>query len=216
MKIPTLFQSKGNDEAKSREPWNKGKIIGQRPPLKQQEIWTIRTRLNMLPGSKRHLAMFNLAIDSKLRGCDLLGLKVKDIFNGSDVLRRAMTVQRKTSSPVQFEITRETRKSLKNWIRAKGLCTESYLFPSSIKKDHHLSTRQYLRIVKRWVSLAGLDPKTYATHTMRRTKATLIYRKSGNLRAVQILLGHKKIESTVRYLGVEVDDALQMAEDLEV
>lgn len=215
MNLSSMFSVKSYTGVNKKPPWNKGRVIGQRPPLKLQDIWSIRTRLKMLK-DKRQLAMFNLAIDSKLRACDLMNLKVSDVHNGCKVLNRAMIVQQKTSSPVQFEITEETRKSLQSWITSKGLLPGNYLFPSSLKKNAHLTTRQYARIVKQWIVLAGLDPKTYATHSMRRTKATLIYKKNKNLRAVQILLGHKKIESTVRYLGVEVDDALKMAEDIEV
>ncbi len=132
-------------------PWNKGKLLGQKPPLKLNEIWAIRIRLQ-LDHRARELALFNLAIDSKLRGCDLVGLRVHDVVQGSHVAARAI----------------------------------------------------------------GLDPAAYGTHSMRRTKPTLIYRRTRNLRAVQLLLGHSKLESTVRYLGIEVDDALEIAEQTEV
>ena len=93
---------------------------------------------------------------------------------------------------------------------------DSRWFRSRFKASKHLSTRQYARIVARWVSGIGLDPANYGTHSLRRTKATLIYRKTRNLRAVQLLLGHVKLESTVRYLGIEVDDALDIAERIEL
>ncbi|MGQ2917149.1 tyrosine-type recombinase/integrase [Rhizobium oryzihabitans] len=99
------------------------------------------------------------------------------------------------------------------WFRKDGA---GYLFPSRRKMSHHLSTRQYARIVHRWVASIGLDANAYGTHSMRRTKAVQIYKKTGNLRAVQILLGHTKLESTVRYLGVEVEDALRIAEQIEL
>ncbi len=198
-----------------KEPWNKGRLIGQRPPLKLREIWAIRIRLQ-IQDRTRDLALFNLAIDSKLRSCDLVTLKVRDISTSGSVAKRAMVVQQKTQQPVQFEITEQTRDALKSWISMAGLNYADYLFPSRIKNSPHLSTRQYSRIVKSWVALIGLDPEIYGTHSMRRTKATLIYRRTKNLRAVQLLLGHTKLESTVRYLGVEVDDALEMAEQTEI
>lgn len=123
-------------------------------------------------------------------------------------------MQRKTQQPVQFEITEQTREALADWIQHARL-SENYLFPSRISSSEHLSTRQYARIVKAWVTSIGLDPSIYGTHTLRRTKASLIYRRTKNLRAVQLLLGHTKLESTVRYLGIEVDDALEMAEQTE-
>ncbi len=197
------------------EPWNKGKIIGQKPPLKIQEIWAIRVRLQIF-NKLRDLALFNLAIDSKLRSCDLVKLKIRDISHGSQILKRAMVLQQKTSQPVQFKITKQTRDSILAWVEKKRLGHEDYLFPSRSRQGDHLSTRQYARIVKTWISSIGLDPSDYGTHSMRRTKATLIYRRTKNLRAIQLLLGHTKLESTVRYLGIEVDDALEMAEQTDV
>ena len=196
-------------------PWNKGKLIGQRPPLKQQEIWSIRIRLQ-LNKNLRDLALFNLAIDSKLRSCDLLKLRVRDISSSNGIAKRAMVMQQKTQQPVQFEITKQTRESLGQWIGHSAMPLDSYLFKSRLSTSARLSTRQYSRIVKGWVEMIGLDPCVYATHSLRRTKATLIYKRTKNLRAVQILLGHTKLESTVRYLGVEVDDALEIAEQTEV
>jgi integrase len=164
----------------------------------------------------RDLALFNLAIDSKLRGCDLVRLRVCDVVNGNRVGSRAAIVQKKTGRPVQFEITGQTRDAIASWIECAGLRGDQFLFPSRVRWSPHLSTRQYARIVKSWVASIGLDPKEFGTHSMRRTKATLIYRKSKNLRAVQLLLGHTKLESTIRYLGIEVDDALEIAERTEV
>ncbi|MDD2801168.1 MAG: tyrosine-type recombinase/integrase [Methylococcales bacterium] len=196
-------------------PWNKGKLIGQKAPLKLKEIWAIRIHLQMA-NNTRELALFNLAIDSKLRGCDLVKLKVCDVAQVGRVSSRAIIMQQKTHRPVQFEITEQTRDSLANWISHAHLKSDEYLFPSRIHNSPHLSTRQYARIVEHWVKSIGLDPAAYGTHTMRRTKATLIYRRTKNLRAVQILLGHTKLESTVRYLGIEVDDALEISEQTEI
>ena len=196
-------------------PWNKGKLVGQKLPLKLREIWAIRIRLQ-LANRKRDLALFNLAIDSKLRGSDLVTLKVSDVSNSGVVSSRAMVMQQKTSQPVQFEITEGTRDSVAELIAESGASASDYLFPSRLSASPHLSTRQYARIVEQWVTDIGLDGGMYGTHSLRRTKPTLIYKRTGNLRAVQLLLGHTKLESTVRYLGVEVDDALEIAEQTEV
>jgi len=196
-------------------PWNKGKLVGQKPPLKLKEIWAIRIRLQ-LDHRARELALFNLAIDSKLRGCDLLGLRVHDVIQGSHVAARAIVMQKKTQRPVQFEITEQSRESVTAWIKEAHRKPEQFLFPSRMSESPHLSTRQYSRIVGSWVESIGLDPAAYGTHSMRRTKPTLIYRRTKNLRAVQLLLGHTKLESTVRYVGIEVDDALEIAEQTEV
>ena len=197
------------------DPWNKGKLVGQKPPLKQEQIWSIRIRLEM---SKkfRDLALFNLALDSKLRGCDLVKLLVRDVSNGSDILTRTQVVQQKTKRPVMFEITPKTRESLANWIKIKNLSSLDYLFQSRRNSSEHITTRHYARLVKDWVSSIGLDQTAYGTHSLRRTKPTIIYRQTKNLRAVQILLGHTSLESTVRYLGVEVDDALELSEHIEI
>jgi integrase len=198
-----------------QQAWNRGRNTGQKAPFKRQEVWAIRFRLQ-LASRKRDLALFNLAIDSKLRGCDLVSLKVRDICNGDEVLPRAKVVQRKTGKPVQFEITVQTRSTVGAWIANAQLSQEDYLFPTGVDRVSHLSTRQYARLVNLWAAQIGLDPSNYGTHSLRRTKASLIYRKSKNLRAVQLLLGHTKLESTVRYLGVEVEDALMLSEQTEV
>jgi integrase len=196
-------------------PWNKDKFIGQKAPLKLKDIWAIRVRLQ-LGGRTRDLALFNLAIDSKLRACDLVKLRVRDIAHGNQIASRAIVLQQKTQRSVQFEITEPTRTSISAWIDAARLRTDDFLFPSRLAESPHLSTRQYARIVHHWVSEIGLDSTLYGTHTMRRTKVSLIYRRTKNLRAVQLLLGHTKLESTVRYLGIEVDDALEMSEQTEI
>jgi len=198
-----------------REAWNKGKLVGQKPPLKPKDIWAIRIQLQNAH-RERDLAMFNLAIDSKLRGCDLVNLRVRDITHGNQIMARAMVIQRKTQRPVQFELTEPTRTAVIAWIEKAKLKPEQYLFPSRLARSPHVSTRQYARIVYQWVAAIGLDPTIYGTHTMRRTKATLIYKRTKNLRAVQILFGHTKLESTVRYLGIEVDDALEISEQTEI
>lgn len=130
-------------------------------------------------------------------------------------MRCAIVMQRKVHRPVQFEVTDITRQALLAWIDHAKLSSNAFLFPSRVAESPHLSTRQYARIVRRWVASIGPDVVAYGTHTMRRTTATLIYRRTKNLRAVQLLLGRAKLESTVRYLGIEVDDPLEIAEQTE-
>jgi integrase len=209
------MQAKDYSTYSSSTPWNKGKIVGQKRPFKLQEVWAIRIRLQ-LASQIRDLGLFDLAIDSKLRGCDLVALRVSDVAYGQSLLHRAIVLQRKTQRHVQFEITEPTRTAVAAWIAKASLRQNDYLFPSRKHESPHLSTRQYARIVDRWVRSIDLDPAEYGTHTLRHTKATLIYKRTKNLRAVQLLLGHIKLESTVRYLGIEVDDALEIAEQMEV
>jgi site-specific recombinase XerD len=203
------------DRGDHRRPWNKGKLVGQKAPLRLKEIWAIRIRLQLAERT-RELALFNLAVDSKLRACDLVKLSVADVTHGDRMALRTIVMQQKTQRPVQFEITEQTRDAVAAWVRHADLHSGNFLFPSRLRASPHLSTRQYARIVRHWVNESGLDPAAYGTHTLRRTQASLIYRRTKNLRAVQLLLGHTKLESTVRYLGIEVDDALEMAEQTEV
>lgn len=198
-----------------QSPWNKGKLIGQKSPLRLKDVWAIRIRLQ-LAQKIRDLALFNLALDCKLRGCDLVKLKLRDISHGSQLLSRATILQQKTHKPVQFEITEPTREALSNWIEKAHISQDSFLFPSRSKASPHITTRQYARIVKCWLKLIGLDISNYGTHSMRRTKVSLIYKRTKNIRAIQLLLGHTKLESTVRYLGIEVNDALEISEQTEI
>ncbi|EDZ99420.1 integrase family protein [Burkholderia sp. H160] len=199
----------------THEAWNKGKLVGQKPPLRPKDVWAIRIHLQNAH-AVRDLALFNLAIDSKLRGCDLVSLRVRDVIRGDQVLLRTQVVQRKTQRPVQFELTEPTRLAVSSWLQKATLRPEQYLFPSRLSASPHLSTRQYARMIRRWAGAAGLDPTVYGTHSTRRTKATLIYKRTKNLRAVQLLLGHSKVESTIRYIGIEVDDALEISEQTEI
>lgn len=198
-----------------RRPWNKGLIVGQKRPLLPRQVWSIRVRLEM-SGSARDLALFNLAIDSKLRASDLVRLKIEDICSGALVRDRGVVVQQKTGRPVQFEITEVTRQSVERLLAGYPSDEGGYLFRSRSHGRPHISSRQYARIVHRWIRNIGLDDRGFGTHSLRRTKVAQLYRKTGNLRAVQLLLGHAKIETTVRYLGVEVDDALRLAEQIEL
>ena len=198
-----------------REPWNKGKLIGPKPPLRPKHVWAIRTKLQ-LEKRIRDLALFNLAIDSKLRGCDVVSIRVEDVAPRGYALDRATVRQRKTGRPVKFELTEQTREAIDTYLRKTDCTNGQYLFPGRACSDSHLTTRQYARLLGDWLESVGLDRSVYGTHSLRRTKATLIYKRTGNLRAVQLLLGHTKIESTVRYLGIEVDDALEIAEQVDV
>ena len=201
-------------ETTKSQPWNNGRFTGPKPPLQPRHVWAIRTQLQFA-GRKRDLALFNLAIDSKLRGCDLVRLKVEDVAPRGYALDRATVRQRKTGRPVKFELTEQTRLSIDDYLRVQPRKPLQNLF-SGRREASNLSTRQYARLLEGWLSAIDLDPSAFGTHSLRRTKATLIYRRTGNLRAVQLLLGHTKIESTVRYLGVEVDDALNIAEQVDI
>jgi integrase len=204
-----------DDMAAKRTPWNKGKLTGAKPPLRPKHVWSIRTKLQVA-GQTRDLAMFNLAIDSKLRGCDVVALKVEDVAPSGYSVDRATVRQKKTGQPVRFEITEQTRQAVDDYLRVTGKKPGEFMFTGRRGPGRSMTTRQYARLVSEWIASIGLDPHLFGTHSLRRTKATLIYRRTGNLRAVQLLLGHTKIESTVRYLGIEVDDALAIAEQVDI
>ena len=203
------------DPGAKRRPWNAGKKLGAKRALKPQQVWAVRFRLDQ-DRLLRDRAMFDLAIDSKLRGCDLVKMKVGDLLIGGRVRSRAIVVQQKTGRPVQFELLDCARTSILAWLERRGGALDDFVFPSRIDCARHISTRQYARLVDEWVTAVGLRREDYGTHSLRRTKAAIIYKQTGNLRAVQILLGHDKIESTVRYLGVDVEDALTLAEHTEI
>ncbi len=210
MQVPNL------PAIRPRQPaWNKGRIVGQKRPLLPKHVWAIRVRLEIAE-NRRDLALFNTAVDSKLRVCDLVQLKVCDVFAAGQPKERASILQSKTGKPVRFEITEGTRASLKQWRADPMMIGQEYLWPGRFHEPLHISTRQYARLVRDWVTSIGLEPSAYGTHSMRRTKVAEIYRKTGNLRAVQLLLGHTKMDSTVRHLGVELEDALAIAETIEI
>ncbi len=195
--------------------WHDRRVIGPKLPLKLKEIWGIRIRLQ-LANDIRDLALFDMGLDSKLRGCDLVKLRLGDVTIGRSIRSRCVVIQQKTSRPVQFEITDACRESLLAWLEKRGTRPDDWLFPSRSNRGGHLTTRQYGRLVDDWVTMIGLNPSNYGTHSMRRTKVALIYKKTGNLRACQLLLGHSKLESTVRYLGVDIDDAISLSENIEI
>jgi len=198
-----------------RRPWNAGRKLGAKRALKPQQVWAIRFWLDR-EQRLRDRAMFDLAIDSKLRGCDVVKVKIGELVSGGQIRSRAIVIQQKTGRPVQFELLGPSRASMLAWLNCRGGTLDDFAFPSRIDHAQHISTRQYARLVDEWVTGIGLRPEDYGTHSLRRTKASIIYKQTGNLRAVQILLGHTKIESTVRYLGVDVEDALTLAEGMEV
>ena len=193
-----------------RVPWNRGKVTGAKPPLRPKHVWAIRTKLQ-IDRLTRDLALFNLAIDSKLRGCDLVAVRVDDVAPNGYAVDRASVRQKKTGRPV----TEPTRQAIDDYIKLEDKKLREFLFTGR-RPGQGMTTRQYARLLSEWLTSVGLDPHLYGTHSLRRTKATLIYRRTGNLRAVQLLLGHTKIESTVRYLGIEVDDAIAIAEQVDV
>lgn len=199
----------------ARPAWNAGKMVGTKRPLTQKQIWAVRFFLER-EGRLRDRALFDLAIDSKLRGCDLVKIKIGDLVSGAEIRTRAIVIQQKTGRPVQFELTADVRASLLTWLERRGGTIDDYAFPSRVDHAGHLSTRQYARLVDEWVTAIGLRRAEYGTHSMRRTKASMIYKATGNLRAIQILLGHTKIENTVRYLGVDIEDALTLSERTEI
>jgi len=210
-----MGHSEFDPAANERRPWNAGRMVGVKRALKPQQVSAIR----FWPDHERRLrdrAMFDLAIDSKLRGCDVVKVKIGNLVSGGRIRSRAIVIQQKTARPVQFELLEPARGSILAWLERRGGTIEESAFPSRIDHTGHISTRQYARLVDEWVTGIGLRPEDYGTHSLRRTKASIIYKQTGNLRAVQILLGHTKIESTVRDLGIDVEDALALAEGTEV
>ena len=201
--------------ARERRAWNAGRKVGAKRALKPRQVWAVRFFLDQHQ-RVRDRALFDLAIDSKLRGCDVVKIKIGDLVIGSQIRTRAIVIQQKTGRPVQFELMDDARASLLAWLESRGGKLDDYAFPSRVDHAAHLSTRQYARLVDEWVTGTGLRREEYGTHSLRRTKASIIYKATGNLRAVQILLGHTKIENTVRYLGVDVEDALTLSEGTEI
>ena len=210
-----MGRSEYDPRASDYKAWNAGKLVGAKRALKPQQVWAIRFLLDR-DRRVRDRALFDLAIDSKLRGCDVVKIKIGELVSGGHVRSRAIVMQQKTGRPVQFEILEPARTTILAWLERRGGAVDDFAFPSRIDHAAHISTRQYARLVDEWVVGIGLHAEDYGTHSLRRTKASIIYKRTGNLRAVQILLGHTKIESTVRYLGVDVEDALTLAEGTEL
>lgn len=198
-----------------RRAWNAGRIIGPKPPLKPMHVWAIRQQLRNA-GKIRDLALFDCALDAKLRGCDLVKLRVSDVPQGGVVRQRTTVIQQKTGRPVPFEITEATREALIAWLGVRGRRQDDWLFPSRSRPGEHVATRRYARLVDQWVSMIDLNPERFGTRSLRRTKVALVYEKTGNIRVRQLLLGHRKLDSTVRYLGIKVDDALTLSEQIDL
>jgi len=174
-----------------------GEVDRIEAPLKTKDVWSIRTKLQV-ERRTRDLAMFNLAIDSKLRGCDVVSLRVEDVAPHGITVDRATVRQRKTGHPVRFELSEQTREAVDDYIRSAPRRAGEFLFPSRRQPGRCLTTRQCSRLVSAGIAGSDLDPVLYSTHSLRRTKATLIYRRTGNLRAVQLLLGHHRIDYVPR------------------
>ena len=213
---PSWPQEKEHGSVRVRSGWYSSSLErGAKRALKPRQVWAIRFFLDQ-HRRMRDRALFDLAIDSKLRGCDVVKVRIGDLVLGGQVRARAIVVQSKTGKPVQFEFDAGRACQLAGMAGTAGGTLADYVFPSRVDHADHLSTRQYARLVDEWVVGVGLRREEYGTHSLRRTKASIIYKATGNLRAVQILLGHTKIENAVRYLGVDVEDALTLAEGTEI
>ncbi len=188
--------------------------MGQKRPLKPKHVCAIRVCLE-LADSHHDLALFNMAIDSKLRGCDLIKMKVADVMSSGQIKERSSVLQCKTQKPVRFEISEGTRALVEKWMQEELMVVSESLWPGRFHERPLISTRQYARIVRDWVKSIGLEASAYGTHSMRRTKVAHIFKKTGTLRAVQLLLGHTKKDSTVRYPRVEFEDAPSIAEAID-
>lgn len=195
--------------------WDHGYKVGPKRAQKANEVWAIRFEPSHR-GDLRDRALFDLAIDSKLRGCDIVKLRIGDIVSGGQVRCRATVLQQKTGRAVQFEITETTGESVLARLRRRGGAIDEYLFTSRLHGSAHMGTRQYAQFVHEWIAAIRLTTEDYGTHSLRRTKASLISKPTGNMRAVQIVLGHTGIESTVRYLGIDVEDALALWEAVDI
>src|ERR1700674_99920 len=163
-----------------RRPWNKRKWTGAKPPLRPKHVWSIRTKLQ-IGGRVRDLAMFNLAIDSKLRGCDVVAIRVEDVAASGYTVDRATVRQRKTGRPGRFELSEQTRQAVDDYLKTANKRPGEFLFTGRRGPDRNMTTRQYARLVSEWIGSVGLDPRLFGTHSLRRTKATLIYQRTGNL-----------------------------------
>jgi hypothetical protein len=185
-----------------RAVWNKGVQIGRKLPLTLKQIQAIRSYLKSIQ-KIRDLALFNLAIDSSLIAIDVVQLRVRDIAKGSRVLSQATITPAGSQRPIQFEISAETRKSVAAWLAHEKLKPADYLFTSRSHASSYLSTRQYARHLASWINAIGLDASLYGTQSLRRTKPALVFRKTKSLLAAHLLLGHTRLRSAARFLGIE-------------
>lgn len=182
--------------------WNKGQTIGQKPPLTQKQINAISRKLKS-GNNLRDLVLFSLAVESSLGATDLVRLQLKDISRKGEILSWVSLASTQTNHAVQFEISPASRALVEEWVAEKNLGPASYLFASRINDSPHISARQYSRIVADWISLIGLDPKGYSSQSLRRSKPMMMFIKTKNLNAAMAQLGHARIRSTVRFLGID-------------
>ena len=148
--------------SRSRVPWNKGKLTGAKPPLRPKHVWSIRTKLQ-IEGRARDLAMFNLAIDSKLRGCDVVAIRVVDVAASGYTADRATVRQKKTGRPVRFELSEQTRQAIDDYLKAANKRPGEFLFTGRRGANASITTRQYARLVSQWIESIGLDPRLFGT-----------------------------------------------------
>lgn len=197
---------------KESTAWNKGKIVGKKPPLTPEQVQVIKTLLSQA-GNVRDIAMFSIAIDTSLRGCDIVALTVDDVMIGQSVKERVTIDQRKTGERVTVALTPYTQEAVRELIRSEGKGSGDALFTGQRKgRAKALTATHYRRLLRSWLTLARLDPDLYGSHSLRRTKVSLVYQKTGNLKVAQVLLGHKSIQHTQDYLGIEEDQALKIAD----
>jgi integrase len=193
----------------------KRRIRGAMKPFTPREIHTLESLL-FNQERWRDLALLRLAVDSMVRASDLVRIYLDEVTDHrGDVVARAEVLMKKTGAPVKLSITRDTQEALKRWIAQRPSFSGEWLFPGR-EPGSHLSVVQYRKIVKGWVGMLGLDAKLYSTHSLRRTKAAELYRQTHNLKAVSILLGHSDTNVTSRYLGIEAEDALALAERVRI
>ncbi len=198
-----------------KRAWNKDKIVGQRRPFTPREVQVIRYAIEREQHA-RDLALFNTTIDTMLRSSDLLALKVEDVTNPmGEVVKEVLVQQQKTKVGTVVALSEKTRLALGRWIKASFKLAGDYLFTGE-RRYSPLSHSQYTRLVKKWAAYARLDPRYYSTHSLRRTKSSVVYEKTRNLAACRELLGHKSIGSTAAYLGVDQRQALDIAKKIEV
>jgi len=198
-----------------KSAWNKGKQPGAKPPLNPDEIQLIKMLLSSQKKT-RDLVLFHLAIDSSFRGIDLVSLKVSDLLVNGRIGDTISIIQKKTNKTVKAHLIDKTRVIIQDYITESNLQYWDYLFPSKIKVGQHITADRYRDLVKGWVKLANLDPRRYGSHSLRRSKVSLIYSRTGNLRACQKLLGHASIQHTANYLGIEENEALEIAKGFEL
>ncbi len=203
-----------------RSSWNKGVEVGPRDPFTPSNVRRIRKRLAKSgDAGMRDLALFSTAIDTMLHASDLLSLTVKEVRQRNRIMRDTLKVTTAgKGGVVRCTLSEETRSILESWIDSSVKKPRDHLFTARTKRPSRpLTARQLGRLVKTWAAGIGLDPGTYGTESLRRTRATHILSQTGNLEAVRLLLGHSDIGSTARYLGaVKQTDPLAISRAYEI